>query len=506
MRSVEQIQDPAQLRQAALLLEQENARLHARIAELLKELSQLKGGRPAEQLELELARLQEQLASMRHKMFGDKSERRAPEPEAAPAPEPKEKDKRPGHGPRVQPELPRLLQVHELDAADRTCPLCGDPLCEWEGQSEDADEITVVERHFVITTHRRKKYRCHKGCAPQTAPGPLKLVPGGRYAIDFAVHVAISKYLDHLPLERQARIFAREGLLCDSQTLWDQLFALYQHLRPCYDAIRTELFKRPLLHGDETTWKLLDGRAKKTWYVWSLCDSDAVYHRLLPGRSTVEAEKVLADYQGILMVDGYAAYQSVAAARAGPTLVLCYCWAHVRRKFIEAEKFEPACKQVLALIGQLYAIERELGAPDALTGEAQTQALAQRLAARKERSAPLVSAIQSWAVSQTARPESAFRKAIEYMLSLWPGLIRFLDNPLVPLDNNLMERQMRDVVLGRKNHYGSKSERGTEVAALFYSLIETAKLRGVDPAAYLLTAARAAIAAPGTVTLPARAG
>jgi hypothetical protein len=123
--------------------------------------------------------------------------------------------------------------------------------------------------------------------------------------------------------------------------------------------------------------------------------------------------------------------------------------------------------------------------------------LAHRLTVRQQHSAPLVERIKAWALAQKALPDSTFRKALEYMLELWNGLTLFLLNPRVPLDNNHVERQMWDMVLGRKNHYGGKSQRGTEVAALFYSLIETARLRGDDPGDYLLRAALAAIENPG---------
>ena len=207
------------------------------------------------------------------------------------------------------------------------------------------------------------------------------------------------------------------------------------------------------------------------------------------------------------MVDGYAAYQTATKPGAdGPaSCSLVFCWAHVRRKFVEAEQVAPACAQVLSLIGQLYAIEAGLPDPHALEGAQQTAALAHRLLVRREQSVPLVAAIREWALAQRALPGSGLRKALEYMLALWRGLTVFLSNPWVPLDNNLVERQLRDLVLGRKNHYGSKSLRGTEVAALFYSLIETARLGGEDPGRYLLRAALAAIDNPGTVTLPSSA-
>ncbi|MCP3170242.1 IS66 family transposase [Myxococcus sp. QH3KD-4-1] len=229
-----------------------------------------------------------------------------------------------------------------------------------------------------------------------------------------------------------------------------------------------------------------------------------MYHRMFPSRSGATAKTVLGDYEGVVLVDGYAAYQTATKSGAdGPASAqLAFCWAHVRRKFLEAQKTKPVCQEVLLLIGELYAIEADLPSPHALTGEARTAALAHRLAVRQEKSAPVVASIRAWALAQRSLPGSAFRKALEYMHKLWPGLTLFLSNPLVPLDNNHVERQMRDVVLGRKNHYGSKSERGTQVAALFYSLIETAKLRGEDPGDYLLRAALAAIDNPSTVTLP----
>jgi transposase len=125
-----------------------------------------------------------------------------------------------------------------------------------------------------------------------------------------------------------------------------------------------------------------------------------------------------------------------------------------------------------------------------------------RAALRAEQSAPIIAEIRSWAHRQRALPESSLGKAISYMLGLWAGLTRFLDDPRIPLDNNATERGLRGMVVGRKNHYGSRSKRGTEVAALFYSPIESAKLCGVEPKAYLLHAVCAALANPGTVTLP----
>ena len=220
-----------------MLLERENETLHAKVQALTHELARLRGT-DASAVERQLAFLKELLAQREQALFGPSSEQRPrrPDPASAPAPGPRR-----GHGPTVQPELPRVEVVHVLDAADQTCPQCGGTLRPMAGQTEDAEEITVVERHFTLVTHKRQKYRCACNGCVDTAPGPLRLaarpdVRGQRYAPEFAVEVAIGKYGDHLPLERQARIMRREGLAVTSQTLWDQIEALATALQPTYAA------------------------------------------------------------------------------------------------------------------------------------------------------------------------------------------------------------------------------------------------------------------------------
>ena len=271
--TVEKLNDPALVKQAALLLEQENARLHTRLQELVAEIARLKGNDGHKQLQLEIVKLQEQMATLRQDMFGASSEKRKAKGET-PAPRPPQT----GHGPRQQAELPVEEHLHELPEADRICPDCGAPLAEWEGQTEDSEEITVVERHFVVRKNRRKKYRCQHGCAPVPAPAPLKLVVGGRYSTDFAVYVAIAKYLYHLPLERQVRMYAANGLVVDSQTLWDQIEALAKHLGASYQALRDQVFASPLIHADETYWLMLSKGTGKKWYAWTVASPSAVYH------------------------------------------------------------------------------------------------------------------------------------------------------------------------------------------------------------------------------------
>lgn len=493
MIQIEKEQNIEVLRQVASLLFRENQTLRQRIQSLQSEIARLSGV-DTSALQLELTQLQELLAQREKALFGDSSEKRPHASDAKPA---GERAAQRGHGPRPQPQLPLIERVHELPVDQGQCPQCGGELKEMGDQSEDSEEISVVERRFVVVRHRRKKYRCCCNAAVVTAPGPRKLIAGGRYSPEFAVEVAASKYLDHLPLERQVRIMDREGLVIDSQTLWNQIDALARHLEPSYVALRQRVLSAPLVHADETYWRLMDGSSSR-WWAWCTASMEAVCYRIFSSRSQQAARSVLAGYRGVVMADGYGAYE--ALARAGPNFTMAHCWAHVRRKFVEAEENYPVpCREVLALIGQLYAVEQLV--PRKEDWEL-PETLASRARLREERSRGLVAQIRGWAEQQKPLPQSGLGKAINYMVGMWPGLTRFLDDARIPLDNNMAERALRGMVVGRKNHYGSRSKRGTEVAALFYSLFESAKLAGVEPKRYVLQATYAALDQPGTVTLP----
>jgi transposase len=494
---------PEVLRQVARLQQQENQKLQRRIAELVAELAALRGQDATAALQLELVRLQGQLAKANQRLFGRSSEQR-PAP-GAPAGEETEAEGavRRGHGPRPQPTLPVVEVVHTLDAPDQVCTACGGALRAWAGQFEESEEIDVVAASYRVLRHRRQKYTCRCGGCVETALGPTKLVPGGRYSVDFAVAVAVAKYLDHLPLARQVRQMARAGLAADTQTLWDQLLALARHLTPTYEALHAHVLAAPVIGADETVWPLLAKGGAKRWYGWSVTAPAAVFYRIDPSRSAKAAAEILRDYAGIVVCDGYGAYSSLAAqSRDGPNpgtrFTLAHCWAHVRRKFFECEPAFPEAEKALDLIGQLYDVEACAKKADVRDPRAHLAQL------RNERSQPLVAALRAWMLGQRALAQSGLGKALAYADGLWPGLVRFLDDPEVPLDINATERALRGLVVGRKNHYGSKSLRGTQVAALFYSLLESAKLAGIEPAAYLAEATRRAIETPGAVTLPSR--
>jgi transposase len=213
--------------------------------------------------------------------------------------------------------------------------------------------------------------------------------------------------------------------------------------------------------------------------------SDAVAYRIMAGRSNEEGRKMLGGYKGIVIADGFSVYASLAKSE-GYTLV--QCWAHARREFIESEGAAPEeAKQMIDLIRGLYAIEA-ICTPG-------PEGDAERRARRRDESKPLCEQIRALALElhKGATPGGRLEKAIHYMQKRWVELTRFLDDPRIPLDNTHTERAERGVVVGRKNHYGSRSQRGTEVAALFYSFIESAKLCGLDPKEYLRTAVMAAL-------------
>lgn len=479
MAPLDEERDVDTLRQISQLLTRENQRLVATNLELRAELARLRGEPEITQLAFTVG---PPPTSARATVASPPRAPRVP---------------RPGHGPRPQPTLPIVETVHTLPADQRACPACGGTLVEMTGQYETADRITTVQLSYRVERHARQKYRCVCNGAVVTAPAPPALIPGGRYAPAFAVGVAVAKYADHLPLERQVRMMARAGLIIDSQTLWDQIQALARHLEPTYEALGQRALAAPVITVDETRWPRLGGTAPATGTVWGIRTPDVAFYRILPGKSAKEGRQLLGGYHGVAVVDGYAVYEVLA--RAGPDLTLAHCWAHTKRKFDEvAEQWPTACAEILALIGELYAVERLVPRP--FPGEATAQAERRRL--RQERSRPILDRIWQWATVQVGLPRSDFGKAVRYMLERWTGLTRFVDDPRIDLDTNAVERALRGPVVGRKNHYGSKSLRGTQVAALFYTLCETAKLAGVDPHVYLQRATEAAIAVPGTVTLP----
>lgn len=515
-KRIEKETDIERLRAVALALDSDNRLLLQRLQRLLHELAAATDRKQQILLAEEIRLLNEKIGQMNQEKFSPSQSERRGRREGVPPRPPREPKEKTGHGPTPQPQLPIVPKLHPLDEADKICPHCGFALRTMNGQLEESQEITLIERHYQITLHQREKCSCGACGHIETALGPDKLIPGGRYSIEFAASVAVDKYSEHLPLARQATRMARQGLIVDRQTLWDQLQALSVWLLPVYQMLKKHVLAQPLVYADETTWRLMGTGATRKWWVWEVGTEDAAYVELFPSRGTDAASIVLEGYDGIVMADGLSTYKALeklrdysggeqitlegeaALERAKiPNFTLVICWMHARRPLVKAEKNYPAATEPLDLIAELYAIEAEAEARSRVGAPTREQQRAALLAARRElraeRSAGVIAQIQEWRDRQRVLPGSQLEKGVSFLTNQWVGLTRFLDDPQIPLDNGLVERDMRSPAQGRKNHQGSRSPARAQVSGLFYSLILSCRRVGVHPEAYLIDSARRAI-------------
>lgn len=508
------------LRSAAQSLHDENARLRAelkimqtmlegkadmesRLLAMTEESAQKQ--EEIQRLRQEIQVLKEQLDRRTRTLYGRKSERRAAtdteQGDDSETKSPRKKKKQKGHGPTSQPHLPIEEVKNTLAEEARICGNCGGKLDPMGTEAEESELIAIEKRRIVLERHVREKYRCP--CCQAgvvTAPGPAKLIQGGRYALNFAVEVAYSKYFGHVPLDRQVQMMKHEGLRVTTATLFDQIDALATALTPTYQAILRIVQAETVLRADETPWNVLsNGHTKnERFYAWVAVGSKYVAYCLLDTRSKDGADTILGAFAGTLMVDGLTSYPAAAKGEPGqdPRFKVANCHAHARRKFVECEQYYPEeSKVAIELYRRLYEIEREAKEPGA-----------DRLALRQSKSRPLIDELFDWARAQQARnhllPSSGLAKALSYLLNHETGLRVFLDEPGVPIDNNESERALRGPVLGRKNSYGSRSRRGTETAAILYTLVESAKRLDLSPKDYLEAAAEHALRKAGAVLLP----
>jgi transposase len=367
------------------------------------------------------------------------------------------------------------------------CPSCGGQLEPMAGQFEESELVDFVEVSYRVVKVKQQKYVCRCGSCVETALGPERAIRGGRYSLAFAIKVALDKYLDHIPLARQERILRRHGLEITTQTLWDQLSALGQRLAAIDAALFAYALEQPVIGLDQTSWPKLEPGATKPWQMWCVTAPGVVCHRIKDDKGAGTFKELVGNYTRFMVCDALKTHE--AGARDGPGIILAGCWAHVFRKFEEAEPDHPEANLALEWIGELYEIDERAGNDLELKSKL-----------RRTDSAEVLAKLKTWLWSQAVLKSLSIGKAAAYAIANWERLTRFVENPLVPLDNNGTERGIRGPVVGRKNHYGSKSRRGTEVAATFYTLVETAKLHNVDPARYLTEAIRAADR--GEVLLP----
>jgi len=452
-------------------------------------------------------RLERLLAQLRRLQFGRRSEKLDPEQlalsledlEQAIAGSEADADRRDPQGARERAErrragrgvLPRHLpRVHvTIEPEDTACPCCRSPM--HAIGEETAERLDVIPAQFrVIVTHR-PKYACRacEGAVVQ-APAPERLIKGGLPTEAMVASVLVGKYAWHLPLYRQAQMLAAQGLSIKRSVLAFWVGYAAAELKPVWLRLRELILTSGKIVVDETVVPVLDpgrGRAKKGYFwaiarddrPWGGADPPAIAYSYAPGRGSVHVLKLLDGYRGIVQCDGYAAYKSLAAKAAGQGIALAFCWAHLRRHFFDIAKDgdAPIASEALERIAALYAIEKTIRGLSA----------DERRAVRQARIKPLVVALKAWLEHQLTRvsAKSTIADEIRYGLNHWDGLTRFLDDGRIELDTNIVERGIRPVILNRKNALFAGHDEGAENWACIASLIETCKLNGVDPQAYL---------------------
>jgi len=495
--------DPAQ--QIAEL----RALLAEREAELAMARAELTGAR------LQIEQYKAQLAKLRRMQFGRSSERLGEKLDAqieqlellledleegeAARTAPTQREPRQPSRERRQPvrrplpdHLPREEIVHHPGSA---CPGCGGTRFSKIG--EDVTEVLEkIPARLKVIRHIRPKLSCRCCERIVQAPAPDLPIEKGRPGPGLVANVVVGKYLDGLPLYRQSAILAREGVAIERATLADWVGHVAWWVMPLAELIGAQVMAVPVIHTDDTPIAVLapgNGRTRtgRLWaYVvderpWQGGRPPAAYYRFSPDRRGERPGDHLARFCGVIQADAFSGYEALArsaAERSGrgpPRLIHAACWAHARRKFYDV--FEatrsPIAEQALQRIGELYQIEAEIaGRPAEM-----------RLAVRQDRALPLLDDLRDWLTAQRRRlsAKNALARAIQYALSRWEALMRYAGDGRLAIDNNVAERALRGIAITRKNFLFLGSEAGGERAAILYTVLQTAKLNGLDPEAYL---------------------
>lgn len=372
-----------------------------------------------------------------------------------------------------------------IDTAHDACPCCGGAL---HGIGESVSEmLDWVPAQLRVVRITRPKYACRACGTVAQAPAPERPIAGGLATPALLAQVLVSKYCDHTPLYRQSQIFARHGVDLARSTLAGWVGGACWWLEALHEKLAADVFASDHLFADDTPVPVLDpGRGKtktgRLWVYareqrgWSGPAPPAAVYLFAPDRKAERPVAHLQHFTGVLHVDGYAGFERVASR---PDVTLAACWAHTRRKFYDVEQAtgSPIAADALRRIATLYEVE----------AKARGQSPAQRLAWRRTLSRPHLAAMKRWLEAQLGLvpARSTLAEAIRYALGRWPALTRFLDDGRVELDTNPVERAIRPVALGRKNHLFAGSDGGGHRWAVICSLIETAKLNGVEPYAWL---------------------
>jgi transposase len=397
------------------------------------------------------------------------------------------KRKKPGRKP-LDPALPRVVVRHELPESERVCPHDGKALVEIG--TEISEQLDIIPQQIRVIQHQRIKYACP--CCDgsiKVTPAAARLIPKGLLTESALAWCITAKYQDALPLYRQATMLQRFGGDISRGTLAASVVRAGEAVQPLINLLRDHLLDADIVYGDETTVQVLKepGRvAQSKSYLWAQMNGSGPPIRLFAYSPTRETKQAATLYAGIrpgavLMTDGYAPYDSIAATYQ---LVHLGCWAHARRYLVDAEESLPKdsraghpVAQFLQRIGKLFAIE-------ARARDLESQ---RRQQIRAEQSQPLLAEIEALLLRHlhSVLPQSLFGKALHYLHSQWPKLTRYVSHGDWPISNNLCENAIRPFVIGRRNWLFSDTVAGAHASANLYSLIETCKANNVDPYHYL---------------------
>jgi len=376
--------------------------------------------------------------------------------------------------------LPRVEHRHEPESC--ACGQCGGELTKI---GEDiSEQLDVEPARFTVHRHIRPQYACKRCETVTAAPVPPAVIDGGLAAAGLLVWVIISKFADHLPLYRLAQIAARQGVTLALPTLADWVGRIGVALQPLADRLAWRLRQEGVLHADETPVQQLDpggGKTKKA-YLWAYRSNGlgqgppAVVFDYQASREGRHAAGFLNGWHGHLMVDDYAGYKALFK---GGTVVELGCWAHARRKFFELAQASgsPVAARALRHIARLYRIE----------ALAKGQGADARRRLRAQHAKPRLRLFHAWLVKTRSQVPngSGTAKAIDYSLKRWDALARYAETGHLPIDNNVLENDIRPIAVGKKNWLFAGSERAGKRAAAIQTLLGTARLNGLDPAAWL---------------------
>jgi transposase len=489
------------------LLAEENARL----AEARAALTIMRAELASQKVEIE--HLKAQLAKLRRMQFGKSSEKLDAQiaqleliledlEEGGAAAEAKDraedsasdrmtrtvKSRKPAIRQPLPEHLPREIVNLEPEI---TCTCCAPEKLTKIG--EDVTEVLEkIPAQFKVIRYVRPKLACRACEAVFQAPSPDLPITKGRPGPGLISHVAVAKYCDGLPLYRQSDIYARQGIEIDRQTLADWMGHAAWWFAPLAELIGVHVMTAPAIHSDDTPVQVLapglgKTRTARLWdYVvderpWAGARAPAAYYRYSPDRKGERPRNHLADYEGFLHADAYHGYDALFRSQGGkaPKIIHVACMAHARRYLFEVydSTKSPIAGEGLRRIQEFYAIETEINGKPANV----------RLAERQARAVPLLAAFKTWAEGERRRlsTKTKLGKALQYSLSRWDALTRYTTDGRLAIDNNAAERAIRGIAMTRKNFLFLGSDEGGRRAAIFYTVIASAKLNEIDPEAYM---------------------